>query len=371
MRTSLRLTAGLALALPLAATAATPTLKEVLGASGISASGYVDAGYNYMTADTGGSLRVFDVEHSEFSVHQFATFLAYQPKEGAGVFVNLTAGEDADLISSNGSFAGGTVTDSAGDTATVGGDNFDVTQAYAQYTSGPLTLMAGKYVTLNGAEVIDSRGVPNASRGILFGYAIPFTHTGVRGALALGSATLYAGVNNGWDQLDDTNKQKTGELGVGFSAGPLAVFASGYAGNEVSGVSGVNGLRTIADVVLTLKAGDMLTFIVNGDVGSQDDAIAAGSDAKWSGVAAYANAQFTPALRGSLRAEYFNDEDGFRTGTVQKWKEVTLTLAHACDANLDMLFEVRSDKSDVNAFTEDGVATDDNLSVNVKALYKF
>jgi hypothetical protein len=352
------LTAGLVLALPLATQAETPTLKDVLGASGISASGYVDGGYTYMTADTGGSLRVFDTEQNSFNLDQAALFIASQPKEGAGVLINLTAGDDADLISSNGSASG---------------DNFDVTQAFAQYAAGSLTVMAGKFVTLNGAEVIDSRGVPNASRGILFGYAIPFTHTGVRAVYAMSdTVALYAGLNNGWDQLKDTNKQKTGELGVGITAGPVVVFASGYVGNEISGVSGINGSRTIADLVLTFKATDALTFILNGDVGSQADALAAGTDATWTGVAGYANFQANPKWRTSLRAEYFNDEDGFRTGTVQKWKEVTLTVGHACADNLDLLFEVRADKSDVDAFTEDGgVPTDTNNSFNLKALYKF
>ncbi|MGH8481180.1 MAG: outer membrane beta-barrel protein [Nevskiaceae bacterium] len=347
-----------AMAAPLAASAATPTLKDVLGASGLSLTGYVDTGYTYMTAETGGSLRVFDTEQNSFNLDQVAAFLAYQPAEGAGVFVNLTAGDDADLISSNGSASG---------------DNFDVTQAYAQYNTGWATLMAGKYVTLNGAEVIDSRGVPNASRGILFGYAIPFSHTGVRATFPLSdSISLIAGVNNGWDQMKDTNKQKTGEVGLSINAGAVSLFASAYAGNELGAGGTTNGLRTIADVVVTVKAGSALTFILNGDVGSQEDAIAAGTDAGWSGVAGYANVQFNPTWRGSLRAEYFDDEDGFRTGTTQKWKEVTLTVGHACSDNLDLLFEVRGDKSDVMAFTEDGgTPTDENSSVNVKALYKF
>lgn len=360
-----KLTVAGLLAAPLAVTAAPapakpapPTLADVLGASGISANGYVDTGYTYMTADTGGSLRVFDTEHNSFNLNQAAVFLGYQPATGAGVFVNLTAGEDADLISSNGSSPG---------------DNFDVTQAYAQYNTGWATLIAGKYVTLNGAEVIDSRGVPNASRGILFGYAIPFTHTGVRATIPLSdSFSLMAGVNNGWDQLKDTNAQKTGELGASFTAGALSVFASGYAGNELGAGGTTNGPRTIADVVVTVKAGDALTFILNGDYGGQADAIAPGSDAKWSGVAGYANVQLNPAWRGSLRAEYFDDKDGFRTGTSQKWKEVTLTMGHACSSNLDLLFEVRGDKSDALAFTKDGgTPTDKNSSVNLKALYKF
>lgn len=356
--------AGLALALPIAVQAATPTLKQVLDASGVTASGYVDAGYNYMTGDSG-QLRVFDVQDSSFSLNQVAGVLAYQPKEGSGALLNLTFGQDADIIAAAGS-------EGAGSPAYAGTDNFDVTQAFVQYAMGGLTLIAGKFVTLNGAEVIDSRGVPNASRGILFGYAIPFSHTGVRAVLAVSdSVTLYAGINNGWDQLRDANKEKTGELGAAFNAGPVAVMVSGYAGSEPNAATGGNTLRTIADAVVTIKAGNVLTFVVNGDLGSQEDGVAAGTDAEWLGLAAYANAQFNPTWRASVRGEYFDDKDGFRTGTIQEWKEVTLTLGHACDKSLDLLFEVRSDKSDANVFTDGGVPTDSNESVNFKALYKF
>lgn len=351
-----------ALAAPLAAPAA-PTLKDVLETSGLSLSGYVDAGYNYMSGDSG-QLRVFDVQDNSFTLHQAAGVLAYQPKQGAGALVNLTFGQDADIIAAAGS-------EGAASPAYAGTDNFDVTQAFVQYAAGPLTLMAGKFVTLNGAEVIDSRGVPNASRGILFGYAIPFTHTGIRGVLSLGSVTLYAGLNNGWDQLRDANQEKTGEIGVAFGGGPLSVFVSGYAGDEPNAATLGNTLRTIVDAVVTVKVSEALTLIVNGDVGSQEDGVATGTDAEWLGVAGYANVQFNPTWRASLRGEYFDDKDGFRTGTVQKWKEATLTLGYACDKNLDLLFEVRGDKSDANVFTDGGVPTDSNESVNLKALYKF
>jgi len=338
-----------------ASEAATPTLREVLEASGIDLNGYVDGGYTYMTADTGGSLRVFDTEHSSFNLDQVAAVLAYQPETGAGVLVNVIAGDDADLISSNGSSSG---------------DNFDVTQAFVQYSTGWATLQVGKYVTLNGAEVIDSRGNANASRSILFGYAIPFTHTGVRATFPLTEAiTLIAGVNNGWDQLKDLNSQKTVELGIGVSAGALSVFASGYAGKEP--VAAGDGLRTIADVVVTLTASDALTFTVNGDFGTQEDGVAPGEDAEWSGIAGYANLQLAPRWRGSLRAEYFDDQDGFRTGFVQKWKEVTLTVCHSLSDTFDLMFEVRGDSSNTDAFVEDGTATDENASVNFKALYSF
>jgi len=85
---------------------------------------------------------------------------------------------------------------------------FDVTQAFLQYAGGPLTLIAGKFVTLQGSEVIWSPTNPNISRSILFG-AIPFTTPGVRATWAASdTVSLIAGVNNGWDQLTDANKRQ-------------------------------------------------------------------------------------------------------------------------------------------------------------------
>src|SRR5882762_7075018 len=157
---------------------AVPTLDKVLEASGITTSGYIDAGYSYANRNIeagvqGGtvanaSLRVFDNQNNSFVLHQVGLTMAKQPKEGFGGLVNLTMGRDANVIQSA----------PAAPNAT-----FDVTQAYLQYAGGPLTVIAGKFVTLSGTEVIASPGNTNISRSILFG-AIPFTHTGVRATWA-------------------------------------------------------------------------------------------------------------------------------------------------------------------------------------------
>jgi len=116
--------------------------------------------------------------------------LSALPPEGFGGMVNLTAGSDAKVIGSV-----GTTT-----------DEFDVTQAYVHFAKGGLMVIGGKYVTLSGAEVIKSPSNTNFSRSILFGYAIPFTHTGVRAYFTPGGSaaapdgkwTFIAGLNNGW-----------------------------------------------------------------------------------------------------------------------------------------------------------------------------
>src|SRR5712691_5758022 len=77
-----------------------PTLGQVLDASGISVSGYIDTAYSYANRNiqTGFSDRVFDSQNNSFGLHQFGLQVAKQPKEGFGGLVNLTVGSDAQFI---------------------------------------------------------------------------------------------------------------------------------------------------------------------------------------------------------------------------------------------------------------------------------
>src|SRR5690349_5543762 len=223
---------------------AAPTLDKVLEASGISMSGYIDAGYTYANKNVdpaagGFSTRVFDTQNNSFGLNQFGLTVAKQPKEGFGGLVNLTVGRDAQFIHSFPETSG----------ATSGSSMFDVTQGYLQYASGPLTVIAGKFTTLHGTEVIASTGNTNISRSMLFG-AVPFTHTGVRATWTLSdTVSLMAGVNNGWDQLSDANKGKTAELGATLNPiKPLSITLSGYSGQEPTSAT-TNGIRTSLNAV--------------------------------------------------------------------------------------------------------------------------
>ena len=233
------------------ATPAGASLKDVLTTSGIDVHGYVDAAYSYLSGSglftSGVADRVFDTEPNSFNLHQAALTVDYLPKEGFGGLVNLTAGRDARIIAS------------AGESTS----NFDVTQAFVQYAHGPLTIIGGKYVTLAGAEVINSTTDTNYSRSILFGYAIPFAHTGVRLTYsASDQVNIIVGVNNGWDQLQDQNKQKTAELGVAFTPNKMFSLAvQGYSGVENTSTT-THGRRDLIDAVGTYNATSQLTFIL-------------------------------------------------------------------------------------------------------------
>lgn len=344
-----------------------PSLADVFSASGVTVNGYVDAAYSYLSGDgeftSGTTDRVFDTEPNSFNLHQAALIVAYQPKAGFGGYVNVTAGRDARVIKSY-------------DTTT---NDFDVTQAYVQYAHGALTVIGGKYVTLAGAEVINPTAGVNYSRSILFGYAIPFAHTGVRATYAVSSTlTLIGGINNGWDQLKDQNGQKTVELGVGFvPLKSLSVAVQGYTGVEqVYGVvGGTSGKRNLVDVVATFTANDRLTFILNYDYATQDNFTSTvdGSTikAKWSGMAGYLNYMLKDQWRLSLRGEYFDDADGYKTGIIQKWKEATLTLAYLPSKSVEIRTEVRGDRSDASSFVSGSSAKEDQSSVGLEAIFKF
>jgi hypothetical protein len=343
-------------------------MGELLKASGVSLGGYVDTSYDYLDGDgaftSGVANRVFEGSPSGFNLHQAALILAKQPEEGVGGFVNITAGSDADIIAAAGSDGGA---------AYAGIDNFDVTQAFVQYASGGgLTIMGGKFVTMAGAEVINSTANANASRGILFGYAIPFGHTGIRTSYKVNdNLTLIAGVNNGWDQQSDTDDQKTGELCALITSGPFAFGAVAYVGQEPV-AAGISDDRTLVDVVASFTAG-MATVVLNADIGEQKntDGLDIGTDATWSGLAGYLNLKFSDTFATSLRAEYFDDEDGYRTGVVQKWKEVTLTTNFTIAENLNLMPEVRMDMSDKDSFVNGAEVDDSQLGAMVKAVYKF
>lgn len=354
----------------------TGSFHELLSSAGIDISGHIDLSYTQLSGSgrftSGVPNRVFDVERNSFNLQAIDFTVARLPKQGFGGLVNLTAGKDANVIAAYDT--------SPNDGTTTGKkDDFDITQAFVQYATGPLSVMFGKYVTLAGAEVIKSPVNSNFSRSILFGYAIPFTHTGIRATYAVNDKlSLIAGANNGWDVLKDTNSQKTAELGLTFAPNDILSFAlSGYSGTEqVAGpLDTAKGRRNIIDAVATLALSDKFKLVLNYDVGTQRNAtLASGATgkAKWDGLAAYANYHFNDQWRLSLRGETFNDKDGYRTGVAQRWKEATLTVAYMPTKEIELRAEVRADRSNVASFLQtDGTAKRNQQSFGLEALYKF
>jgi len=347
-----------------------PTLDKILEASGISVSGYIDAGYTHSDRNQAVfSTRVFDTQNNSFALNQFGLTVAKQPKEGFGGLVNITVGKDAQVIHSfPENNPGVTVTNTS---------MFDITQAFAQYAGGPLTLIAGKFTTLHGTEVIASTGNTNISRSILFG-SVPFTHTGVRATWAVtDTVSLIAGVNNGWDQLTDANKGKTLELGATLNPiKPLNLAFSGYSGKEVvtpGGVPVTEGTRTSINGVASYTIIDPLSVGLELLNVSQDNTVGANGKGKYTGVAGYVSYMITPKFRVAGRIESFDDKDGLRFGTANtKYKEVTVTGAFLASDSFEARVEGRRDQGTNKVFTDfTGVTSKSMTSIALQGLYKF
>lgn len=380
-------------------TAAAAEDPPIFSIYGFDLTGYLDVGYTSLSGrgafnttpsgpgvSVGGPNRTFDYRRNSLRLHQLAFTLANQPKEGFGGLLNVTLGRDADVIAAykTGPSRGDGCNLATGQSSTGScrRTGYDITQAYVDYSVGSAHFMLGKYVTLAGAEVINSTTNPNYSRSILFGYAIPFTHTGLRTHYRVGDTlTLMGGVNNGWDNMKDTNSAKAIEFGAAFTpTKELSVSGMVHTGKErIGGLvnTGPEGTRDLFDAVVTFNATDRLTLIFNYDYGTQANAAGAtvtgAGTAKWSGLAGYANYQIADRWKVSMRGEYFEDRDGYRTGVAQKWKEATLTLTYTPIKNLDLRGEIRGDWSDVPAFvrSDNVTATDSQRSIGLEAIYKF
>jgi hypothetical protein len=333
-----------------------PSLTDVLGSSGVAITGYVATSYYHSTGYN--TFHEFDVKHDTFQLDQAGVQVGYQPKEGFGAFADVLVGEDGRILNS----------------AENGTDGeFNVRQAYAQYATGSLTLIGGKFTTLAGVEYSNPTNNTNFSRSLLF-WAEPLTHTGIRATWAATSTlNLIAGVNNGWNTTSTSYGSKTAEAGIAFTpTKQLALNLQGYFGK----VPGYDAERSFVDFVGTYSLTDALSFALSYDWGKQQQHV--GPDLVWDGVAGYVNYAFNSQWRVSLRAEYLNDKDGFNTGTAQKLKEGTLTFGFSPVKSFELRIEGRYDKSDQATFVKSvdstGAATefDDHQSeFAVQGVYKF
>jgi hypothetical protein len=346
-----------------------PALADVLKASGIDVSGYIDVSYQSKSTDPNtATFHNYDTEQRSFNLHALDVSISSLPAKGFGGLLELQFGKDVSANSPVGQTAG---------------TNVDPLQVFMQYSSGALSVMAGKFTTLAGAEVAQAVNNTNFSRSFLFTFAEPVTHTGVRANFTVSDELKFmAGLNNGWNILNENATTpapgncigtscavgKTIELGVAATPiKPLSVSATLYSGNEVGAQIGT---RSLLDLVVTYNLTDAVSFVLNYDDGSQDKAVAAGK-AKWKGTAGYVNYKINDDWRLSARLESFDDKQGFRTGTTQKLKETTLTVGYGIAKNAELRFEIRSDKSDKVVFSEDGNLKKDQSSLGVEAVYKF
>lgn len=343
--------------------------------SGFKISGYLDGSYNYLQNSnkfsSGTYNRVFDTNPNGVTLQQAGITIAYQPQQGFGGLITPVEGRDSIIFAPYGWFPDNT-------SQTFG---IAIPQGYLQYAVGSLTFMSGTFIELAGAENIFSYNDTNFSRSILWGYAEPFTVTGLRTLYTPNDKlTLFGGINNGWDSIRDTSRQKTIELGASYTFNTLFTLAAyGYTGQQRIAdrtSNGPTGQRTLFDFIATLHVTEKLSFVANYDGAMQTKAALPNGEiakAVWQGIAGYVNYSFNDKWCTSVRGEIFNDQDGYRTGVPQNWREATITIGYKPVKSIDVRAEIRRDFSNQNCIiAKNGMSVSNNQqSYALEGVYKF
>ena len=331
---------------------------------GIEVTGFVDTYYGYGFNDVDPLLRSFDVQHNALSLSlaEVAFEKAVSMDSRVGFRVDLDFGKTADLVASFEPEENGVEIYK------------HIQQAYVSVQAAEtLTVDFGKFVTPIGAEVIESQDNWNYTRSILFGYAIPFYHVGVRASVAPSESFSLTGfLVNGWNNGSETNGGKTFALSASLGGDKWSWIGNVMTGPEVSenavGIAEDEYL-TIWDTTLSYDVSPKLSLMGNIDYGTWSFG---GEDLKWYGFAAYAKFQASEKWGLVGRYEWIDDEDGGFMTIGQKAQSFTLTSDHDVLDGLKVRLEYRLDKTDDEYFEkDDGSLTDSQSTLTVGVVYGF
>jgi hypothetical protein len=228
----------------------------------------------------------------------------------------------------------------------------------------------GEFVTSAGAEVIETKDNWNYSRSLLFAWAIPYYHFGLRTSMPL-TKTITGGVQvvNGWNDVEDNNSGKTiGVTGV-LTKPKYAVNVNYYVGPEKPNSN--KGYRNLIDSELWLYPTSKVSVYLNYDY-AQERSLTNVLD-HYQGFAGAARFQLTKTIAVAPRAEIFNDPEGFSTGTPQQLEEFTVTGEYKIAEGFLSRLEYRRDHSDQFFFqrgtTPNGSQNQSTLLVGMVVYY--
>lgn len=323
-------------------------MKTLLGSTSLS--GFVDGyyGYNFEhprvnapsvllgNPGTGLSgLRAFDSPYNQFSLNAVELILDKPPDANTnriGYHVAVGFGNAMNVVGS---------TEPGG----LGYAQY-LKEAYGSYLAPVgkgLHIDFGKFVTQHGAEVIESKDNWNYSRGILFTYAIPFYHFGLRTKYVFNDKYQFSAyLVNGWNNIVDNNTGKTVGLQFGWNPNKkIAVIQNYMVGPEEA--SNNSTVRQLWDTVVTYSPTGKLSFILNYDYGRGDRMAVLANPVWWTGGAGYVRYQFSNNYALATRYEYYNDHFGFTTGTGQHINEFTGTFERKIHGSFITRLEYRRD----------------------------
>jgi hypothetical protein len=297
------------------------------------------------------ALRLFDAQNG-FQVG-FAKLSASVTPAPVGFRLDVGLGNTAGVLSGVSA-----ATASVGDTT--------IEQGFVSVRApGDVILDAGRFVTSAGAEVIEAKDNWLYSRSILFNFAIPFTHVGVRATVPVKKVdglSVIAALFNGWDNPPGkVGSKKAGALSLSY-AGPSSTTIAvntiyGYVNQDAPDA------RILVDVVLARAFGP-LAIDLNGDWAKQ-------GGQEYEGLSLMARYSLVDDhLRISGRGEAFRDRDGLALGVPgTDYYEATGGISVPLWKTAELRVEARWDHSTPKAFQ--GGTTGDQTTLQAAALAWF
>jgi len=258
-------------------------------------------------------------------------------------------------------------------------------QAYLTWASPQgITFDMGKFVTHMGAEVIESKDNWNYTRGLLFAWAIPYYHAGVRANWPISdkvfaNAYVYNGWNNVVEQVRtlpngdvETDDSKTYGAQIGLTPTPAFPVLLNWIGPE-DGVFGPDADRDVYEAIATWHVNSEVSLMADYNYGRQDGGPGIGRQT-YNGLALYGRWMKDPCAF-AVRYETTDDDDNlmYGTGLSPKVKEFTLTAEHKVAQNMMVRVEYRHDAADENVFEDDkgGLTEDSQNRVVAGLIYSF
>ncbi len=313
--------------------------------SPLAVSGFVDAYYSRnfnQPSNRTDKLRNFDIVDNQFNL-SLAEIVLQKKAEPVGFRLDADFGTANDVvqgIAPYGTTPYNTLT--------------SIQQAYLTAIvpiGAGLTVDAGKFVTHMGYEVIESKDNWNYSRSLLFAWAIPYYHTGIRLTYPVSNNfTAALHVVNNWNSTIDNNDFKSLGLALNYALSGSTAFTLNVMDGVEESDPNIAGKKTVFDIILTHQLTDALALTVNADYG--DERTFSGLPI-WKGVAAYGRYAIDSISAIALRLEIFDDPMGYATGlNVPKLdiKEITGTYEYKFSNSLLLRGEARYDFSNAAIF---------------------
>lgn len=279
---------------------------------------------------------------NEFGLNAAALDFAVDPKP-VGMHLTLAVGSGPDVVH-------------AGEPAAVSAAFRAIYQASVSWTApvgSGLLIEAGIYPSHIGYESFFSKDNWNYTRGWMGEYS-PYYQAGVKLSYAFDShwsAQLH--LLNGWQLIADNNRAKAVGCQLAWTNDRVTVALNTFAGPELPGDD--THWRLFGDATAQWKVTSSLSLGATADLGRQDRPQGA---ALWHGAGAYGRFAFSERVALALRAEYYDDRDGFMSGTAQLLADGTATLdLHPAD-HLIVKLEARYDHSDAAVFSKSSGKTD-------------